>query len=297
MSAMPQLNWTWTGGTPFITRHSLGRKMLIGMVHLPPLPGSPWAQGRPAAEVLADALKAARRDARRLLEGGLDGVIIENFGDAPFYPRSVPPATVASMAAIACQLAAELRAEFGGKNGAGPFLGVNVLRNDASAALAVAAAANLDAIRVNIHTGAYATDQGLIEGAAHHTLRERQALGAKVIVLADLLVKHATPLGYDAPDPAVLARDTIHRGLADGLIITGSETGAAADLGLLRKVRQAVPNRAILVGSGITAKNIRKYLEHADGAIVGTALKEDGIVQAPVDPKRVRRLVREARRK
>ncbi|MBI4583978.1 MAG: BtpA/SgcQ family protein [Planctomycetes bacterium] len=292
---MPQLNRTWIGGTTFVGRPA--GKQLLGMVHLPPLPGSPGAQGRPAAEVLANALEAARRDARRLLDGGMDGLIIENIGDAPFYPNSVPPATVASMAAIACQLAAELRVEFGGKDGAGPFLGVNVLRNDASAALAVAAAAHLDAIRVNIHTGVYATDQGLIEGEAHRTLRERQSLGAKIFILADLLVKHAAPLGHGALDPEVIARDAVHRGLADGLIITGKETGAAADLALLRKVRRAVPERAILVGSGITAKNIRKYLVHADGVIVGTALKEDSVLHAPVDPKRVRRLVREARQR
>jgi len=251
---------------------------IVGVVHLLPLPGAP----RTAAPLDA-VLERARADARALAEGGCDGLIVENFGDAPFLPGPVGPETVAALTVAARELAA-----------LGLPLGVNVLRNDARAALGIAAAAGARFIRVNVHTGVMATDQGLIEGRAHETLRLRRALGADVKLFVDVLVKHAVPLG--APDLAQAARDAVHRGLADAIIVTGPGTGQATDLADLRAARAAVPGTPLFAGSGVTAATAREVLALADGAIVGTAFERDGVSGNPVDVARVRALVQAARK-
>src|SRR5262249_28717311 len=149
-----------------------------GVVHVLPLPGSPRYEGD-----LNAVIGAAARDAGLLTEAGFDGVLVENFGDAPFAPDRVPPVTIAAM--TACALA--VRAAAGTV-----ALGVNVLRNDAAAALAVAIAARADFVRINVHTGARVTDQGIVEGHAHETLRERRALDAtRVRLFCDVDVKHS----------------------------------------------------------------------------------------------------------
>ncbi|GMV12707.1 MAG: BtpA/SgcQ family protein [Polyangiaceae bacterium] len=259
-------------------RARAGDKVLLGVIHLLPLPGSPRFESRGA--VLGRALA----DAEALMSGGLDGFVVENFGDAPFFGDRVPAATIAEMAVLGERLRVAVGAE--------PLLGVNVLRNDARAALAIAAAIGADFIRVNVHTGVMLTDQGSIEGRAHETLRERAASGASVEILADVAVKHATPpAGFDLVQSA---KDTAYRGLADGLIVTGSGTGEATSLERLERVRAAVPDRPLLVGSGAGAATIAALLRVADGAIVGTSLKREGRVAEPVELERVRALMRAA---
>jgi membrane complex biogenesis BtpA family protein len=259
---------------------------IIGVVHLAALPGAARAPER-AADAMRAALEQALADARALEDGGLDGIIVENFGDVPFHGERVPASTVAAMSAIAAELRRAVRLP----------LGVNVLRNDARAALAIASACGLDFIRVNVHAGAMLTDQGLIEGRAAETLAERRRLGAgHVLLLCDVLVKHAQPLAgtHETLLPQV-AEDTYRRGLADALIVTGAGTGKAAALGDVAAVRRAVPEAPVLVGSGVTDATVRHVLDVAHGAIVGTWFKKDGKVDAPVDVERVRRFVTGAR--
>jgi membrane complex biogenesis BtpA family protein len=167
-------------------------------------------------------------------------------------------------------------------------IGFNVLRNDARAALALCGACNGSFIRVNVHTGAMLTDQGLIEGNAHDTLRCRQQLCPQTKIFADVLVKHAVPLGDLSIEDS--ARDTLERGLADALIISGVGTGMAAELSDLERVRHACPSAKIFLGSGVTLANIHDFLSLADGFIVGTSLKRGGKISKPVDSKRVRAL-------
>ena len=257
------------------------RPLLLGVVHLLPLPGSPRYGGSRAA-----IAEAARADAEALVEGGCDGFIVENFGDAPFHPNRVEPGVIAAMTA----LASDLRARVGEE----PVLGVNVLRNDAGAALAVAAAAGADLIRVNVHTQAILTDQGWIEGEAARTLRMRRALDAEgVRIAADVGVKHALrPPGFSIEESA---RETVGRGLADALIVTGAGTGRPTDLDELSAVRRAAPEVPLLVGSGADARSIGALLAVADGVIVGSSLKRDGVLSAPIDVDRVRAFVAAAR--
>lgn len=251
---------------------------LVGMVHLPPLPGSPRFAGD-RTELRGRALA----DAFALVEGGFDGLLIENFGDAPYYPDDAPKSTVAAMTAITRELGIGVECPYG----------VNVLRNDADAALSVAAAAGGSFVRVNVHTGIRATDQGLVEGTAHKTLRLRERLGADVSILADVAVKHSAPVGERSL--AAVAEETIGRGLADGLVVSGPATGEPADADELKTVLdrrddvdQSVP---VFVGSGVTPGNVSALLDIADGVIVGTALKDGGETAAPVDPDRVEAFV------
>jgi membrane complex biogenesis BtpA family protein len=264
---------------PFV-KAARGRKLLLGVVHLKPLPGSP----RYAGGGLPGIARAARLDADRILEAGFDGYLLENFGDLPFFQGPVPSHVIAAMTRIVLELPRER-----------VLAGVNVLRNDASGALAVAAACGLDMIRVNVHTGATVTDQGIIEGRAAATTRERALLAPGVAILADVDVKHAAPLGREL-DIADAAREVAWRGLADALIVTGKATGSAASPADVRAVREAVPGTAVLVGSGVTAATIREALGVADGVIVGTWIKVSGRVEEPIDPARARELVEEARR-
>lgn len=259
---------------------------LIGVVHLPPLPGDP---GHPAAAVgktgVAAALAFAWADAQALIEGGIDAIIVENFGSAPFAKGTRAEPTPIYQVAALTRFCAKIREAWSGP------LGVNCLRNDARAALGIAAACELDFIRVNVHTGAFVTDQGLIEGEAADTLRLRDALGlaTSTAILADVLVKHAAPL---APlDAKTATADLVKRGRADAVIVSGEATGAPVSAALLDEVRAACEDRApVLLGSGLQLANATELGPRANGAIVGTSLKTDGRIDQPVDPKRVRAL-------
>lgn len=256
-------------------------KPLIGMVHLLPLPGSPRYDGAGISCVL----DAALRDAKALESGGVDGLLIENYGDSPFKPTPTDPETVASMTAIGKEISRQTKLP----------LGVNVLRNGALAALAIAHVIGARFIRVNVLTESMLTDQGVIEACAHDLMRYRRQLGAADMqVYADVRSKHAAPIVSRPVEES--ARDTAYRGMADALIVTGPRTGAEPDRDQLRRVKESVPDRPILIGSGLTSRNAAELLREADGAIVGTSLKEDGVTERPVDEMRVRELVRSAQR-
>lgn len=249
------------------------RKRLIGVVHLKALPGAPRFEGK-----LEAITQAAVADAIAYEKGGADAIFIENFGDVPFTKGAVGPETVAAMAAIGCEVRSAVSIP----------MGFNVLRNDALAGLALCAACGGRFVRINVHCGAMLTDQGLIEGQAFGTLRYRQRICPGAKIFADVLVKHATPLGNLTIEQA--GRDALERGLADALIISGDGTGMAASLPQLERLRRTCPGSPILIGSGITAENVGTYLRHADGVIVGSSLKEGGIIKNPVSTKRVRAL-------
>ncbi|WP_048058420.1 BtpA/SgcQ family protein [Pyrococcus yayanosii] len=247
------------------------KKPLIGMVHLEPLPGS-YRYGGDLETVLENALK----DARTLEEAGFDALIVENFGDAP-YPSKAEPPTVAAMAVIARAIAEEVSIP----------VGVNVLRNDAVAAYSIAYAARADFIRVNVLSGVAFTDQGIIEGVAWELARLRKLLPSKIAVFADVHVKHAVHFG----DFASALLDTVERGGADAIIVTGRRTGEPVDVGRLRLAKRISPV-PVLVGSGVTPDNLGKLWRHADGFIVGTWIKEGGRVRA----EKARRLLEATKR-
>lgn len=243
----------------------------MGVVHLPPLPGAPGA-----SHDLEPALDRALLDADALVRGGVDGLILENLGDAPFAKDSVPPVTVAVMTRVAAAVIARAR---------GLPVGVNVLRNDGLAALAVAAATGASFVRINVLSGAMVTDQGIIEGRAREIAFARAAWAPGLRVAADVRVKHAVPLGPAQLDD--LARDTYHRAGANALIVSGTGTGRPTARVDLETVRAAVPEAPLWLGSGATPATASDLAGLVDTAIVGSWLHHDGDLRAPVDARRV----------
>ena len=246
---------------------------VIGVLHLPALPGSP------AHELsLRQISDHVVRDADALASGGVDGLILENFGDAPFYPDRVPPHTVAQMSVVGETIARQF-AELP--------LGINVLRNDARSALAVASAIGAQFVRVNVYCGARVADQGIIQGEAHEVLRYRASLDSSVRIVADIDVKHSTPLGdYDLETDV---HDVVSRGRADGVIVSGTGTGRTTSAEDLERA-QAAANGAVPVwiGSGVNRDNLATLYAAADGFIVGSTFKADGAAANPVDSARVK---------
>lgn len=260
------------------SRFSLSSKSLIGVVHLRPLPGSPRWGGD-----LNSLIRFAVADAVAYERGGAHAIFVENFGDVPFTKSSVGAETIAAMTAAGCAIRAAVNLP----------IGFNVLRNDACAALALCAACDGDFIRVNVHTGAMLTDQGLIEGDAFNTVRYRERIRPGTQIFADVHVKHAVPMGNWSIEDS--AHDTVERGLADALIVSGVGTGQAADMADVDRVRRACPKTKLLLGSGVNTTNVKEYLRFADGVIVGSSLKRDGKLANPVDARRVAALVKAMR--
>jgi membrane complex biogenesis BtpA family protein len=251
---------------------------VIGMLHAPPLPGAPSHRGD------MDAIRyRVLSDAEAWVDGGADGLMLENFGDAPFFPDRVPTIAVAHLTA----LASEIRRRFDLP------LGVNVLRNDGRAALAIAHAVGAQFIRVNVLCGARVTDQGIVQGVAQDLLRDRAALNCNIHILADVDVKHSAPLAVRPLADEV--SDLINRGGADAIIISGASTGKAADVEQLKQARAAGQGAPVLVGSGVTSETIAQYAPHADGFIVGTSVKQGGVITNPVQMERVKALVHAAK--
>lgn len=255
---------------------------LIGVIHLPPLPGSPRASRWHPADALRAAGTRAIEEAKALEKAGFGAVILENFGDTPFYGRRVPPETVAALSVISAAVREAVRIP----------IGVNVLRNDAGAALSVAAVTGCDFIRVNVLAGVSATDQGLIEGEAATLLRERDRLGAEVGILADAGVKHARSLS--SSDLAVEIEDLALRSGADGVIITGATTGRFAEESTLAAATEAKRKHgiSIWIGSGATSKNIGEIRRREFGVIVGSDLRKGGRAGGPLDATRVKAFVK-----
>jgi hypothetical protein len=252
---------------------------IIGVVHLLPLPTSPRWGGS-----LKAVIDRAEQEVTALASGGVDGVIVENFFDAPFTKNQVDPAVVSAMTLIVQRL----------MNLVTLPVGINVLRNDAQSAMAIATCVRAQFIRVNVLTGVMATDQGLIEGQAHQLLRYRRELGSDVKILADVLVKHARPLG--SPNLTTAVQETLERGLADGVILSGWATGSPPPLEDLELAYAAANGKPVFIGSGANWENISTLMQAADGVIVSSSLKRRGQIEQPIDPIRVSQFVEAARR-
>jgi len=249
---------------------------LIGVIHLPPLPGSP----RAGKNAMRAAVERAASDAKALAQAGFEAILIENFGDAPFFKAGVPPITIAAMTTCALET-----------REAAPNLplGINVLRNDAHAALAIAAASGASFIRVNVLSGARVTDQGLVEGRAAEVLRERAAIAKDVRIFADVDVKHSAPLAVREIEDEV--EELADRALADAILVTGTATGSPADEGDLQRVRAAT-TKPVFVASGVTERTVKSLLAKCDGVIVGTAIKRGRRAGGPVDAALAKSFVR-----
>jgi hypothetical protein len=249
-------------------------KTLYGVIHLAALPGAPESR-----QTLDGVEERALQDGRRYAQAGFTGVLVENYGDKPFHPEHVGPETIAAMARIARALRQALPEL---------ALGVNVLRNDGEAALAVAHAAGADFIRVNVLSGLSWSDQGALHGRAARILRLRKAMDSSVRIFADVDVKHGRMAAH--ADALEQAEDLVGRAGADALIVTGRATGQPPEAEQISRLRERIGDFPLIVGSGLSADNAAALLAHADGAIVGTSVKVGRITQRPVDLEAAKRL-------
>jgi len=249
------------------------RKALIGMIHVPPLPGAPRYRGIGMTAIL----DACLRDAEALVKGGLHGLIVENHGDIPFRkPAAIGPETAACLAVVTDRIGRAFDVP----------LGINVLANAAIPAFAVAAATGARFIRVNQWANAYVANEGLIEGEAAEALRYRAALQANdVRVFADSHVKHGAHAITADRTIAELTRDLAFFD-ADAVIATGQRTGDSATMEEIDAIAAAT-HLPLLVGSGVTPANVAAILARTQGCIVASSLKVDGVWWNPVEPARV----------
>lgn len=245
-------------------------KPLIACLHLMPLPGAPRYAGD-----MREVYDTALAEAALFKHYPIDGIIIENFRDVPFYPRRIPPETIAALAAVTREIVRAVTIP----------VGVNALRNDAPAALAIASATEAHFIRVNVHMDVVVSDQGLIQGRSHETIRLRSALRSQVLVFADVSVKHAIPLGNRGL--ATETRDLTERGLVDAIIVSGPYTGSATRPEDIEVVRQHT-SLPLLLGSGATPENLHDVYSKVDGLIVGSYFKKDGLADNLLDEARVK---------
>ncbi|WP_254065453.1 MULTISPECIES: BtpA/SgcQ family protein [unclassified Acidisoma] len=254
-------------------------KVAIGVLHCPPLPGTPRYDGE-AVEALYDR---ALRDAEAYVEGGIDGLIIENHGDLPFLkPHRIGPETAAAMAVITDRVRRAFDVP----------LGINVLANAGIPALAIAKSAGAVFIRVNQWANAYVANEGFIEGEAAEILRYRASISAKdVLIFADTHVKHGAHAIVADRSISELTRD-VEFFDADAVIATGQRTGDSVDLQELEEIGRAT-RLAVLVGSGVTLSNVGAILERAAGVIIGSSLKMDGTWWSAVDRQKVARFMQD----
>jgi uncharacterized protein len=256
-------------------------KPIIGMVHCWPLPGAPGYSGYGMDTIIEQAL----RDADALAEGGCDGLIVENMWDIPFRAGAhIQPESIAAQAVVARKVREAFQLP----------LGINLVHNGGVTLLGIALASGADFIRVCMFAGAGVWDAGSWdEGCAADLMRRRKELHAEQIkIFADVDKKHS--VRFPGIDLATHIEWTRFFG-ADALIVSGRMTGDAPDLEKVRQAKELAGDRPVLLGSGTDARNIAAFLEVADGAIVGSSVKQDGVIENAVDVARVRAFVDAAR--
>jgi len=245
------------------------RKLVIGMLHLLPLPGSEDYHGGG----LNPILERARREANALDSGGVDAIMLQNTGDLP-PARDGEPETIAAMSVIGAAIRRDVACP----------LGVNVLANGAVAALAIAQAIEASFVRIKVYVGAVVTTEGVLTGAAKEALTFRRRIGAEQIaIMADVYDRTSAPLG-DMPI-AVAADLALRHGHADAAIVTGYSVEDS--LARIRDIKAAIPGAVVLAGGGTTAENVGQFLECCDGVVVGSSIKDTGQFVGTVDPARL----------
>jgi membrane complex biogenesis BtpA family protein len=255
-------------------------KPIIGVIHVGALPGTPRA-----AQGVSELVTSAKREARIYKESGVDGLIIENMHDVPYLRGEVGPEIVAAMTAIATEVKKECELT----------VGIQILAGANIAAMAVAHAAALEFIRAEGYAYAHVADEGLIQSSAAQLLRYRKLMGAeRVQVWADVKKKHAAH-AITADVTLGETAETVEFMGADCAIVTGSATGKPPSVADVREAK-AHCHLPVFLGSGITEGNIAEFYSEADGFIIGSAFKLDGLWSNTIDPARVASLMKVVQR-
>jgi len=250
-------------------------KPIIGMIHMPALPGAPEA-----TKSMKELTEFALAEAVKLERAGLDACIVENVGDTPLFKQDLPPYSVAAMAIVTREVVRQTKMN----------VGVNMLRNACEEGFSIAHVAGARFIRCNVLIGAYATDQGIIEGCAAQVARLKKALASDVLVFGDVHVKHAYPIFNVEIEHA--AQDLAERGGADAVIVSGARSPVPPSLQRVKKVRDAI-KKPVLIGSGISLANVKRFYLESDGIIIGEPdFKVGGVWGGPSDEKAYSKAVR-----
>ena len=253
-------------------------KPIIGMIHMPPLPGAPGSKLS-----MKQLTHFALTEADKLEAAGLDACIVENVGDVPLFKEDLPAYSVAAMANVTQAVVDHTKMK----------VGVNMLRNACEEALSVAHVAGAQFIRCNVLIGAYATDQGIIEGCSARVARLKKELDSGVLVFGDVHVKHAHPIFNVEIEYA--AQDLAERGGADAVIVSGARSPVPPSFERVKKVRDAI-TKPVLIGSGISLANVKQFYQKSDGVIIGEPdFKIGGVWGGPSDGKAYHKAVRMCR--
>jgi len=264
---------------------------IIGVIHLPRLPSTTIRPERRIEEMIDQAVK----EASTLEKLGYDGVIVENYGDKPYIKRVSDPLTIASLAVITREVVRNTSLK----------VGVSVLRNSGREAYSIAVASGARFVRINSLVETLITDSGFIEPEAPN-LRDLSVNYPGIEIYGDILVKHAVSLtvfsgysflagplanifgGYPLSEMVRdLIQDLTERAFVHKIILTGLKTGSPPDPSLVAIVKK-VSDRPVILGSGVDPSNIKNYIKHIDGVIIGSYIKRDGKAGNPLDENRAR---------
>lgn len=249
-------------------------KPIIGMCHMQAMPGDPKFE---ADKGLAWVYQQARAEMHALQTGGVDAIMFSNEFSLPYLTR-VETITVACMAAVIGELKQDIRIPFG----------VNVLW-DPKASIDLAMATGAQFVR-EIFTGVYASDFGLWNTNAGEVIRHQAAIGAgHVRLLFNIVPESAVYLGDR--QIAEIARSTVFNNQPDALCVSGLTAGSETSAQTLKLVKEAVPETPVFANTGVRLENVYEQLEVADGAVIGTAFKHDGLTWNPIDVERVKTLM------
>lgn len=246
-------------------------KVVVGMIHLPPLPGAANYDGK----AVRDLSDRAVREAKVLSDAGFTQLMLQNTRDRP-SATTVGPATVAAMTAITAAVADQ----FGGQ------LGVNVHKNDADAGLSIAHACAASFVRIKVLIGAVVGPEGLVQGVAERAQRLRSLLDPSIEIWADLYELTSWPVAPTSVEN--LADLSVRFGGADRLIVTNDTVEAS--VAAVAAVR-SVTSRPVLIGGRTVPATVRQALDGSDGVIVGSCLRRNGSTADPIDPAAVARFM------
>lgn len=250
-----------------------GSKTIIGMVHCLPLPGTVLYDGD-----FEKIINQAVQDAITLEKAGVDALIVENMGDTPFAALLNKP-QVAALTAAACAV----------KKAVNIPIGIDAAFNDCEAALSIAAVSGAEFVRIPVFVDTVLFSDGIIYPCARGCMKCRKELGLEhVKILADVQVKHSHMLNSNIT-VEMSAKDAVSNG-ADAVIVTGALIGIETPIDMIKRVQKVV-DVPVLAASGVNANNIHVQLEIADGCIIGSSLKKDGILTNPIDYDLVREVV------
>ena len=247
-------------------------KPVVGVIHVGALPGTPRN-----TQTVLELIASAKREAKLYREAGVDGVMIENMHDVPYMRGEVGPEIVAAMTAIGREVKSECDLP----------VGIQILAGANIEALAVAHAAGLDFIRAEGYAYAHVADEGLIQASAAKLLRYRRMIGAtRIQVWTDVKKKHSAH-AITADVSLGATAETVEFMGADCVIVTGSVTGEAPRVTDCQEAK-AHCHLPVVLGSGISTDNINEFYNEADGFIIGSSFKVDGLWSNTIDPSRVR---------